>query len=149
MISNSVTHLWIYTNTANSALISPVTPCDRRYCCAERRLCMECRYCHIEWWVFHNVLRVFRDVLLVVHDVLLVVHDVLLVVHDVLQCITMFYKCFMMFHYVWQCFMMFSESCNDRHRRDNSAEIAMTQQGSSISPRKWPQAKLSPELTLE
>ena len=44
--------------------------------------------------------------------------------------------CFMMFYYVLQCFMMLSESCNDRRRRigarvavdrlrdcDNSAEI--------------------------
>ena len=48
----------------------------------------------------------------------------------------MFYMCFMMFYYVLQCFMMLSESCNDRRRRigaraavdslrdrDNSAEI--------------------------
>ena len=34
-------------------------------------------------------------------------YDVLLVVHDVLRCITMFYMCF----------MMFSESRNDRRRR--------------------------------
>ena len=49
---------------------------------------------------------------------------------------TMFYMCFMMFYYVLQCFMMFSQSRNDRPRRigaraavdrlrdrDNSAEI--------------------------
>ena len=48
----------------------------------------------------------------------------------------MFYMCFMMFYYVLQCFMMLSESRNDRRRhigaraavdrlrdRDNSAEI--------------------------
>ena len=48
----------------------------------------------------------------------------------------MFYMCFMMFYYVLECFMMFSESRNDRRRRigaraavdclrdrDNSAEI--------------------------
>ena len=48
----------------------------------------------------------------------------------------MFYMCFMMFHYVLQCFMMLSESRNDRRRgigaraavdrlrdRDNSAKI--------------------------
>ena len=46
--------------------------------------------------MFHYVLRVFHDVLLVVHDVLHVLH---------------------VFHYVLLCFMMFSESCNDRRRR--------------------------------
>ena len=48
----------------------------------------------------------------------------------------MFHMCFMMFYYVLQCFMMLSESRNDRRRhigaraavdrlrdRDNSAEI--------------------------
>ena len=105
MISNSVTHLRSYTNSAiagNSAPISPVTPCDRRHRSGERR------YYRIEWWVFecfmmfHNVLRLFY---------------VLLVVNDVLRCITMFYMCFMMFYCVWQCFMMFSVSRNDRRRR--------------------------------
>ena len=51
MISNSVTHLWSYTNSAiagSSAQILPVTPHDRRAerrrLCAEcRRLCAECR----------------------------------------------------------------------------------------------------------
>ena len=38
MISNSVTHLWSYTNSAiagNFAPISPVTPRDRRRLCIE------------------------------------------------------------------------------------------------------------------
>ena len=62
MISNSVTYLRSYTNTAianiaeNSAQLSLVTPRD---CC----LHIERRYRRIEWRVFH-------DVLLVVHDVL-------------------------------------------------------------------------------
>ena len=97
MISNSVTHLWIYTNTAivdiveNSAAISPKTPNERRYCHAVRRcLRIECQYHRIKWQVFecsmmfHNVLRVF-------HDVLLVVHNVLQVFDDVLLCLTKFY----------------------------------------------------------
>ena len=62
-ISNSVTHLQSYTNSAiaditgNSAPISPVTPRDRRRRLAERRrlrierrrLRIESRYRHIEW----------------------------------------------------------------------------------------------------
>ena len=56
MISNSVTHLRSYTNSAiadiagNSAAILPVTPRDRRRCRAERRrLRIERRYRRIEW----------------------------------------------------------------------------------------------------
>ena len=59
--------------------------------------------------MFHNVLRVF--------------HDVLLVVHDDLRCITMFYMCF----------MMFSESRNDRRRRigDRAAADRLRDRGNS------------------
>ena len=52
MISNSVTHLWNYTNTAiadiaeNSVPISLVTACDRR--AERRRLRIERRYRRIE-----------------------------------------------------------------------------------------------------
>ena len=53
MISNSVTHLRSYTNSAiadNSAPISPVTPRDRRSPSAEPRcLRIERRYRRIEW----------------------------------------------------------------------------------------------------
>ena len=56
MISNSVTHLRSYTNSAiadiagNSTPISPVTPHDRRRRRAERRrLCIDRRYRRIEW----------------------------------------------------------------------------------------------------
>ena len=52
MISNSVTHLRSYTNSAiagNSAPVSPVTPRDRKRRRAERRrLRIECRYRRIE-----------------------------------------------------------------------------------------------------
>ena len=75
MISNSVTHLRSYTNSAiaeNSAPISPLTPRNRRHRRAERRrLRIECRrlrikrrYRRIEsrvfkcFVMFHNVLSV-------------------------------------------------------------------------------------------
>ena len=99
MISNSVTHLRSYTNTAiadiagNSAPISPET-LPKRWCCHAKRRCLRIkhRYCRIKWRVFH--------------DILLVVHDVLLVVHNVLWCIKMFYSvswCFTMFSNVLRC----------------------------------------------
>ena len=88
MISNSVTHLQCWYNSADDIG-------------SERRcLCIECRYHRIEWRVvecfmmFHNVLREFHDVLLVVHDVLIVVYDVsqcFTVYLDVLLCLTIFY----------------------------------------------------------
>ena len=62
MISNSVTHLRSYNNTAiadiaeNSAPISPVTPRDRRC------LRIECQYRRIEWRVFHDVSQCFKSV---------------------------------------------------------------------------------------
>ena len=79
MISNSVTHLLSYTNTAiadiakNSKLISSVTPRDHRRLHIERRrpasradiVALNDK----SFMMFHNVLRVFHDVLLVVHDV--------------------------------------------------------------------------------
>ena len=119
MISNSVTHLRSYTNSAitdiaaNSAPISPVTPRDRR---AERQRLRIKRRClpmipssaDVSAWsadiialndkcfmMFHNVLRVFRDVLLVVHDsgsrCFTMYHNVLQLFHNVLLCLTMFY----------------------------------------------------------
>ena len=87
MISNSVTHLRSYANSAiadiaeNSAPESPVTPRDRRCLRIERR--------------YRRIERPPRDVL---------------------RCITMFYMCFMVLYYIKQCFM-FSESRNDRRRR--------------------------------
>ena len=115
MISNTVTHLLSYTNTAianiagNSTPISTESPHECRYHHAECRcrhaerrcLCIE-RLCHhIKWRMFHDVSQCFKSVSwcftrLAVHDVLFVVHDVL----RVSRCITMFYKCFMMFYYV-------------------------------------------------
>ena len=86
MISNSVAHLQIYTNTTiadiggKSTPILPETPPKCRYRHTERR------YCHIKWRVFHDVLRVTHDVLLVVHNVLLVVQYVLHMFHDDLRC---------------------------------------------------------------
>ena len=113
MISNSVTHLRSYTNTAiaeNAAPISSVTPRDRRRLRNERRyrriewpprvrrhrrakrrrLHIECRRLHIE----RRRLRIERrycriewrvfECFMMFHNVLRVFHDVLLVVHDVL-----------------------------------------------------------------
>ena len=110
MISNSVTHLRSYTNSAiadiagNSAHISPETPRERRCLRIQRR---ERR---IEWRLFqcfvmlNNVLRVFHDIsqcftsgalcFTALHDVLrryTMCHNVLQVFHDVLLCLTTFY----------------------------------------------------------
>ena len=77
MISNSVTHLRSYTNSAiadNSALSTDIG--------ASNDKC---------FMMFHNVLKVF-------HDVLLVAHDVLKVVHNVSQCFTCISGCFTMFN---------------------------------------------------
>ena len=101
MISNSVTHLRSYTNSAiafiagNSASISPVTPCDcQRLRNERRRLCIERRYRHIEWRVFHDVSQCFKSVWWCFTSgsrCFTMYHNVLLVFHDVLLCLTMFY----------------------------------------------------------
>ena len=112
IISNSVTHLRSYTNSAtadiagNSVPIlpaTPVTPRDRR--AERRRFRIERRYRSIKWprnirrrcpkrrrlYIERRYLRIEWQVF---HNVLRVFHDVLLVFHDVLWCITMFYMCF-------------------------------------------------------
>ena len=97
MISNSVTHMWSYTNSAigdiagNSTLISPETMRERRYC-------------HIEWRVFRDVSQCFKRWFQNVLSVswcftsgsrclwrFTMYHNVLKVFHDVLLCLTMFY----------------------------------------------------------
>ena len=113
MISNSVTHLQNYTNTAiadSSAPISPVTQRDRR------RLRIERWYRRMEW-VFLDVSHCFKSVLLVVHEVL--------------RCITMFYMYFIMFYYVLWCLASratiggTTSATADRLRdRDNAAGIS-------------------------
>ena len=106
MISNSVTHLRSYANSAiadiaeNSAPISPWTPRDRRHHSAyrrhrrakRRRLRIERRYRRIEWWVF--------KCFVMFHNVL----SVSWCFTSGSRCITMFYMCFTMFY---MCFMMF------------------------------------------
>ena len=115
MISNSVTHLRSYTNSAiadiagNSAPISPVTPRDRRRRLAEqrrlrierRRLCIDRRYRRIEWPPrnrrrrcpkrrrLHIERRYRRIEWRLFHDL-----------SQCFKCFTMFYMCFMMFYYV-------------------------------------------------
>ena len=85
-ISNSVTHLRSYTNTAIAEtqrrvpiLPHPVPKLPHWVPISSHRT--------TSVWVFHNVLTVFHDVLLVVHNVLRV-----------------FYMCFMMF---FECLTMF------------------------------------------
>ena len=156
MISNFVTHLWSYTNTAiagNSAPILSDTPHERRQQCQAERRCLRIEhwYRHNEWvfecfMMLHNVLRVFHDVLQVVHDGLRVVHDVLRVVHDVLRVV---HDVLWVFHDVsrftsiswiftmFNCFTMFSKSRNDRHCQLPIAKgIATTLQGSTITARR-------------
>ena len=118
--------------------ISAETPC--RCCHAVGRFHRaERRYCHIEWpgmgsvRVFHDVSQSFKSVLLFY------------------QWFTMFYVCFTMYHNVLPvfyvlCFMVFSESCNNRHWRLRGHRSL---QGSAITPRKWSHAKLHPEWRLE
>ena len=143
MISNSVTHLRSYTNSAiaditgNSAPISPVTLRDRRRLriewprrdrlrrCPKRRrlhierwrLRIECRYRLIEWPVFHDVSHCFKSVSWCFPSgsrCFMMYHNVLHVFHDVLLC-----------------FMMFSKSHNDRRLRGRRSP-----QGSAITPQK-------------
>ena len=103
MISNSVTHLRSYTNSAiadiaeNSAPISPVTPRDRR------RLRIEHRYCRIEWRVFHDVSQCFKSVSWCFTSGS--------------RSFTMYHNVLHVFHFVLLCLTMFSESRNDRRRR--------------------------------
>ena len=105
MISNSVTHLRSYTNTAiaditlNFEPISPESPREFRACHTKR----QCR--HAE----HRVFEYF----MMLHNVSCCFTSSswgFTMYHNVLGCITMFYS-------VSWCFTMFSESHNDRHRR--------------------------------
>ena len=138
MMSNSVTQLRSYTNSAiadiaeNSSPISPLTLRNRR--AERRRLRIERQYRCIKWRVF--------KCFVMFHNVLLVVHDVLLVVHDVSQCFTCVSWCFtcvswcFWFTCVSWCFTMFNNilwclasraTIGDRTNAtgigDNSAEI--------------------------
>ena len=68
----------------------------------------------------------------------------------------MFYNVLQCFTCVSWCFMMFSESRNNRrccigdHRlRDGRCCMAMMPQGLSISPRTWSHAKLRPQWIME
>ena len=61
MISNSVTHLRSYNNSAIANIAETLR---------------ECRYRYIKWRVFHDVLRVFHDVLRVFHVLLTMFYDI-------------------------------------------------------------------------
>ena len=114
MISNSVTHLRSYANSAiadigeNSAPISPLTPRDRRHHRADRRhrraerrrLRIRRRRPRIERWYRRIEWRVFKCFVMF-HNVL----SVSWCFTSSSRCITMFYMCFMMFY---MCFMMFT-----------------------------------------
>ena len=82
MISNSVTHLRSYTNTAIANIVGNSAPSVDIECQCCR---IKCRYSGIERRVFHDVLRLFHDVLLVIYNVLHMFHYVLHVFHDILQ----------------------------------------------------------------
>ena len=128
MISNSVTHLQSYTNSAIadiariSAPISPVTPRDHRRHCAERRrlrierrrLRIERRFRLIEWpprgrWrrcSKRRRLHIERRYCRIewrLFECFMMLHDILLVVHDVLLVahdVSQCFTCFLMFYYV-------------------------------------------------
>ena len=153
MISNSVTHLRSYTNSAiadiakNSAPISPVTPRDRRRVRIERRyrrikwpprdrrakrrrIRIERRYRRIEWRVFDDVSQCFQSVSCFTSGS---------------WCITIMTLCFTC---VSWCFTMFNNvSClasratigviaSATARPPNASGIATTPQGSAITPQK-------------
>ena len=86
MISNSVTHLQSYTNTAiaeNSGNSARLPTSNAVISASSANIVASNDECFM---MFHNVLKVF--------------HDLLLMVHNVLRSITMFYMCFMMFNNV-------------------------------------------------
>ena len=159
MISNSVTHLRSYTNSAiadigeNSAPISPVTPRDcrrrcpkrRRFHIERRRLRIERRYRRIEWRVFHDISQCFKSVS---------------------WCFTSGSRCFMMYHNALDVFhdVLWCLACRATIGVAASATVrppiasgivttpqksTMAPQGLSISPRTWSHAKLRPEWRLE
>ena len=119
MINNSVTHLRSYTN---SAPISPVTPHGRW------RLRIERRYRRIEWhprdrrrrcpkadvstntqsWVFHDVSQCFKSVSWCFTNGS--------------WCFTKYLNVLHVFHIVLLCFLMFSESLNDRRPPQGSRQ---------------------------
>ena len=145
MISNSVTHLRSYTNSAiadvagNSAPISPVTSRDRRRLRIEhqyrriewpprdrRRRCPKCRHLHIEL----RCLRIERRYRLIVWWVF----------HDVSKCFTSGYNVFKIYHNVLHvfhdvllCLTIFRESRNDRRPPVTSGITTMPQR-SAITP---------------
>ena len=123
MISNSVTHLRSYTNSAiadiagNSAPISPVTARDRR--CRRikrRRLRIKLRFHLIEWpprdrWrrcskrrrlhIERRRLRIkrrYRRIEWRLFECFMISHDILLVVHDVLLLVHDVLRCITMFY---------------------------------------------------
>ena len=92
-ISNSVTHLQSYTNTAiarNSVLgadiTAPSAKCQQRHIerCYRRCGHINRQYCRIKQQVFKHFI-MFPSVVLVVHNALLMVHNVSQVFHDILR----------------------------------------------------------------
>ena len=128
MISNSVTHLRSYTNSA-IANIAGNPRIERRHLCIERR------YWRIEWWAFRDVSQCFKYFMMF-HNVLRVFHDVLLVVHNVLWNFTMYHNVLQVFHDVLLRLTMFSKSRNDQDKRPPIASGVATMPHGSVNPQK-------------
>ena len=160
MISNSVTHLLLYQFRNCRYCRKPIPqspPLPRQAQMSPHRALTSLHRVPISShrvmsvWVFH-VSECFKSVswcLASGSRCFTMYHNVLHVFHDVLLCL---------------CFMMFSESRNDRRRRIGyrtapattpqglaitSQKLPMAPQGSSISPRTLSHAKLRPEWRLE
>ena len=182
MISNSVTHLRSYTNSAitdiagNSALISPVTPRDRRRLCIERRrLRIERRYRRIKWPPRDRRRRCpnadfstsSADVSASSADIVASNDDCFMMFHNVLrvscftsgsQCFTCVSWCFTMFNHLLWCLASRAtiNVAADRLRdRDNAVgigvetpqESAITRQKSAITPPKLAMAPQGSSLS--
>ena len=151
MISNSVTHLWSYTNSAiadiagNSAPISQETPRERRCCRAERQCCRAKRRCLRIERRYHCIERRVFECFVMFHNVLRVFHDVSQCFKSVSWCFTSSSRCFTTFHNVLEvlhavllCFTLFSESRNDRHRRigNRASDDRLRDRGNSAGQRR-------------
>ena len=171
MISNSVTHLRSYTNSAiagNSVPISPVTPRDRRRIRIQRRrLRIERRYRRIEWPPSDRRRRCPKRRRLHIERRRLRIERRYrriewLLFHDVSQC----FKCFMMIYNVLHVFHNVLWCLASRTTIGVAALVpalpsiasgiaitpqksAMAPQGSSISPQTWSHAKLRLKWRLE
>ena len=150
MISNSVTHLRSYTNSA----IADIAENSTRSQTSPHRALIS-----LHWmtsvWVFHDASQCFKSVSWCFTSGSWCFTSGSWCFTSGSWCITMFYMCFMMFYYVLclasRAMIVVKASATANHLRDATTPLgsAMMPQGSWISPRMWSQAKLHPEWRLE